>query len=1336
MNAAGERGARLDTWERIMDRLALVADAKGEPEAVDILVELLVNLRLLGQDEAITDARTRSGDIEKTYAELERVTRSALDSIRDPSPRVIYFTREIIKRLPVRRDSEDMIEQIRMAAEAFEEERCEDDPLRGFAGDLRKEVHRRLSPRIIGAYLEPYLALVERGDPAPIVKAGYVALPSRFDPDEESRSFVDLAKDLMERLTYLWDYQVGDLAAVKESLRRNAPLFERCFLAAEVGGFLERLEPERLKEGHLVLEMLKRLASFKRVLKQSYDEGRIGLYDLVLVDLSFGRLIFLLANDLTNNHYVEVTPRNLRAALGVLRELLNISTIKGLAIGDVERRQREIDELRDATAYDFVKAKRCLGSISAELQRYLQADIIDRMSGPLNRVLEAYGVPTSRLSPIKTRFFNNFIRRTQIHVLSEFVEKVAGAVDRELERRSASMHLYAEYRPGPEHRKLDRSACVATTWGGADELARPFLGGKGNGLVDMAAMGLRVPEAFVLGYPLFSDAPHGKHGPGGEPRALALELLGELERRSGRALGDGEDPLLVSVRSGAPVSMPGVMLTILNVGLSPDAREALSRRHGRAFADSLYRRFLENAAAAVATAGGRAVPDGASETELEGYLRQALGDAFLLDPREQLLGCIGLVYASRASSAVDAFAKTLATSVGTETAVTVQRMVYGNLDQGSLSGVVITRDPITGADELFGEFKRVAQGEEVVMGSAFTEPIARLPASTAAGLEDAKRRLVSRYRQDLDLEFTVESGELFLLQTRAARLGAFAQLVADTDFLERGLIDAEEYRRRLDRLETANACVALPRADFRARRWNPPLCVGVPINGGVVSGTLVLSEERLEEAELRRESVVYFAHTTKPTDFAIMNGASAIVTVYPGRTSHAAITAMSINKPCIVGCGDAEIDLSGRRVVFRSAGGQAVPEGERVTVDGNTGAVYRGIAPISEFFLPVRCVALAAETGTAPDIAARVRGLVDERLAGLARETRLRRRGLGSEEDSLAGRRILVRVDANVYIDEGRVADPASVLRLAPTLEALLERGATPVACSHLGDPGRYQGKDRSREDLYEAFSLRPVAELLAEALGGRLAFHPVSVAASGLLIAPDELIPGVVNVLENLRFATGEKDNDEAFARALAELGGGLYLNDAFNVCDRRHASIVGAPRFCERRLAGPSVERELAALEAMLGEPARPFVAAFRGSEAATRLGAMAALLPRVDRLATAEASAAPEPGSAAAALVQSYPERLATDAPPVLLAEALSKAGTVLWVGPASAYGSLDAEACLAAAAARGARVVVCCDEYRYRLPSPASGIHYSSGPRAFLEYLERLSLPGVTALDQAP
>ena len=1376
METRAEEGPfRLNTWETIIAQFRRIGDYKTEEERIDVLVELLVNLRLLGLDSCIPDRREKKGDIETLYAGIESETRLTLDAVSEPSDKFIYYAREVLKKLPVRQGAEEMIERIRAEAEAFEESRSEDDPLKGFAGDLRKEVHRRLSPKIIANYIEPYLQLAVHGNPEPIVRAGYVALPSRFSAEEESRDFIDLATDLLERLNYLWDYEAGDLAAVKKQLAANLGLFERCFLKAEVEGFLELLTPENLGKPLLELDLLKRLASFKHFLKESYREGRIGLYDLLLLDLSVGRLIFLLANDLTNNHFSEVGPRNVRDALAVIHELLNISSIKGLAIGDVVRHQKEIEELCEASVFDFIKAKRCLGSICNELQRYLQSDIIDRMSGILNRALESYGAPTSKLSSIKTRFFNNFIRRTQLHVLSEFTDKVAAAVDRELERQSEGRQLYSEFKTGPGGGRVDPRACIAATWRNTDKGIRPFLGGKGNSVIDMALLGLRVPPAFVLGYPLLADcADKAKEA---NLSALVKEELGELERQSGRRLGDPAHPLIVSVRSGAPTSMPGVMATILNVGLSPAVRFALAERRGAALIDTLYRRFLENCASALALLSARdAEPRESGDqgqkrrniADLESLIAAALGQGFLTDPGEQLIQCIRLVYGSRGSRAVRAYSKTLATNVRTETAVTVQQVVFGNLNARSLSGVLITRNPITGEDKPFGEFKRQAQGEEVVMGSAHSEAMADLDPEIAAELGRCKELLVGHFRQDLDLEFTVEDGRLYLLQARAAKLGAFANLVADTDFLSRGLIDLGQYRERLDRLEMANAFIALPRADFRSRRWNPPLTVGVPINSGVVSGTLVLSQERLKEAENRRESVVYFANTTKPTDFAVMNGAHAIVTVYPGRTSHAAITAMAMNKPCIVGCGDVEIDYENRRVLFHAAGLTVLREGERVTADGNTGAIYRGIAPISEFFLPLSSVGAAVEgCSTAPEAARAVRALLESRLASLNRETNLHRMTL-DEVDSFQGCNVLVRVDANIDMRRNREACEQRLLQMVPTLKSILEKGGTPVVCSHLGDPGAANDVRLSREEIYRDYSLRPIAESLKRWFGEGLVFHTSSVAASGLLIAREGIVPGTVNLLENLRFATGEKDNDDAFARSLAGLSGGWYVNDAFNVCLRRHASITGVPKFVRHRLAGPVVARELSILETLLDEPPRPFVAVFSGNEIEAQFGVMAALLPRVDRLAVlasrGDGPGLPEQGEARSetyyaaestirAFRSSYPDKVIAASPgDFAYADSLSRisrnldaAGTILWSGPArleeyatdpaAARGKPLAahEKALHRALRRSAFAVVCSEEEKQFAYLGGQGFHLSTGPRAFLEYIERLSLPGITALD---
>lgn len=1334
----------------------------------------MINLRLLGQDSCIPDLRVKKGDIETIYADIEKETRKMLEAVSKPSANFIYYAREVLKKLPVRQDAEEMIEQIRATAEAFEEERSEEDPLKGFAGDLRKEVHRRLSPRIIQSHVEPYLELVLKGDTAPMIRAGYVALPSVFSAKEEDPHFIDLAKDLLERLNYLWNFETGNLASVKRQMEQNLPLFERCFLKAEVSGFLEMLTPEHLAKPHLELDFLKRLASFKHFLKESYNEARICLYDFLLLDLSLGRLVFLLANDLTNNHFAEVSPKNLREALAVIRELLNISTVKGLAIGDVEQHQAEIDELRESSVYDFIKAKRRLGSICKELQRYLQSDIIDRMSGVLNKILEEYEVPTSRLSSIKTRFFNNFIRRTQIHVLSEFTDKAAAAVDKELERQALDRQLYAESRLDEAAADFKPSDFVAATWGTFDERIRPFLGGKGNSIIDMARLGLRVPPAFVLGFPFFSVC-----GPKGaldkDMAELVSRQVARLEEASGRKLGDPAHPLIVSVRSGASTSMPGVMATILNLGLTPKVREAVEKRRGAQLSEALYRRFLENCVAALSLmpdeledeSTGR--PDGLKNqgiAAMEKHLVSLFGERFLSDPREQLLQCIRLVYGSRSSQAVRAYSRTLAASVRAETAVTVQQLAFGNLNQKSLSGVLITRNPITGDDELFGEFKRAAQGEEVVMGSAHTEPISKIDEAIAQELERGKKILIGRFKQDLDLEFTVEDGKLYFLQARAARLGAFAQIVADTDFLRRGLIGLDEYKDRIDHLELAYASAALPRADFRSRRWTPPLTTGVPINGGVVSGTLVLSEDRLKMAVERRESVVYFAYSTKPTDFAVMSGAQAIVTVYPGRTSHAAITAMSMNKPCIVGCADVEIDSDNRLVVFRGAGSVMLREGERVTADGNTGAIYRGVAPISEFFLPIAAVSAAVgRSPTAADAALAASELIRSELERLRRETNLRRAHLGQVE-SFGGGNVLVRVDANVEWAEGDARLERRVMQILPTLNAILARGGTPIVCSHLGDPGAGLDSRLTREEISRDFSLKSVAETFERKLGPRFVFHKTSVAASGLLISRKDIVPGAINLIENLRFATGEKDNDEAFARALAELSDGWFVNDAFNVCNRRHASITGVPKFVDHRLAGPMVAKELAMIETLLENPPRPFIAIFEGEDAWTHFGVMAALLPRVDHLVTlsskdqspaSERAAQLSDPKAAESMMESfwkaYPEKLiiassdASDEEKAMasFARSLDEARTILWSGTAGlaefiqAGKASDTSAAPAAIRAlhramrKDALTIICSEEEKQFREASSPRIHISTGPRAFLEYLERLSLPGITALD---
>jgi 3-phosphoglycerate kinase/phosphohistidine swiveling domain-containing protein len=1383
----------LNTWENILAHLDRVRESDCEQTQIQLLIELLINLRLIGTDSAFPDMRIQKGNIEDICGDVEQRTRTMLASIRNPSAKFIYYAREVIKKFPVRQNAEEMIERIRSDAEAFEENRPEDDPVRGFAGDLRKEVHRRLSPRIITNYLDPYIELAVHRNPEPMVHAGYVALPYTFSPENEDQQFIDLATDLLMRLKFLWDYEEGDMATVRQHLQNNLDIFERCFLRAEVEGLLSVLNPKSLDGADKELDAFKRLASVKFFLKESYLESRIDLYDLILLDLGLGRLVFLLANDLTNNYFVEVTPRNIRDALEVMRELLAISSIKGLRIQNVELRQNELGELRESSVSDFIRLKRSLEAISSELQQYIQSEIIDEMTASLNQILENYRVPTSRLSQIKTRFFNNFIRRTQIHVLSEFVEKVSAAVDKELERERGERQLYLHYQrlverasgktlKGAFTENIEAkgiSEYIAVTWHKPKQWLRPFLGGKGNSIIDMAQMGLQVPPAFILSYPLLAAMARLKDTE--TIGAVIIAHLHELEARTGTLFGREDKPLLLSVRSGALTSMPGIMSTIMNIGLVPRVRAALSKKYGANFVDTLYLRFLENCESALSisqqyhkTKHEDGAHQGAEQSQhgkiaaLESSVVAAFGPSFLTDAEEQLFACIKLVYNSRTSKTANLYSKTLASQKAVETAATIQQVVFGNLNEKSLSGVLMTRNPITGEDALFGEFKIKAQGEEVVMGSADTMPIEQIDPAIAKPLLCNKKKLIEFYRQDLDIEFTVEDGVLYLLQARAAKLGSFAQLMADTDFLKRGIITLNKYKEHIESLELAYANISLPRADFRFRQWVPPLATGIPINGGVVSGTLIITEERLKEAEKRRESVVFFAVNTKPTDFNIINLSSAIVTQYPGRTSHAAITAMALNKPCIVGCFDIEIDYTHRRVLFHAAGNIALAEGERITIDGNAGAVYRGVAPISDTFMPVsrirKAILKAQSAGEAAQI---VEGMIFTKMKVLQRESSLRKKSL-AEVGGLRDRYVLVRVDANIDLTEkfqSNVADMRIALML-PVIKDLLARGATPIICSHRGDPGTHSMPGLTREQIYETYSLVPIAQKLESLMGRPVKFHHVSIGSSGILISKKDIVPGHINMLENLRYATGEKDNDEAFARSLATLTDGLFINDAFNVCLRRHASIVGVPHFVRASIAGPTVIQELKILEKVLDMNERPFIAVFGGDEIEAQYGAMASMLPRVDTMAiilsnninTASLNdwnaSLEAQTTLLASFRHSYPAKIIIIDPRDsaylnqirILANVLETARAILWSGAAGLACKFQDKTnseqmpdtlppyipALHSAMKKASMTVICSESEKHLARFSTEHIHISTGPRAFLEYLERLSLPGITAL----
>jgi len=1383
----------LNTWDQIIGKIVALREETAMEKKLAMITAVLVNIRLLDKEEKIHDSRDLKENIDTIYQRVLDETKQTLNTMVEPSNEYIYYFREVLKKLPIRSGGGDLIGDIRSAAEYFEESRNGNDPMLSFAGDLRKEVHRKLSPRILEKYIRPYLQLIKNNNSEPIAKAGYMALASRFDAKSEDRKFIELAEELEEKLSYLWDYEKGDITAVKNNLESHLDLFEKCFLKKEMQTFLKISDAAHIKNTDNLVDCVKRLASFKMLLKKSYSEKRIEMFDFLNLDLDIGRLVFIFTNDLTNNHYETVTFGNIKDCMILVKELIVLLSIKGILAEKSDKFIKELNEIYAMETVDILKTKRLFENIAIELQQFMRTNIFLRLSQMLNNVLEAYKVPTSALSPIKDRFFNNFIRTTEFHAVSEFIEKIVMFLNRELATKSAESSLYGKYRvsdlPAVNSNYDD---FIATTWTKTPDSVRPYLGGKGNGIIDMSSLGVNIPPAFILGLPICREMA-GENSDRAGFRAVIKKYLEQLEAKTGKKLGCPTNPLLVSVRSGTTISLPGSMCTILNVGLTADIRDTLAAKHGDAFASSIYRRFLINSLVALEKDPGSE----ASIEMAEQAVKKELGASFLDDPFEQLVKSVDLVFASSRSQIVRDYLKELSIDVIYGTAVTIQQMVFGNLNARCMSGVLFTRNPINGEDEMFGEYREMTQGEDVVMGNIVTRNIATIPEKINAELLRDKRILEQELKHELDIEFTVEDDRLYLLQTRRATISTYAKLVVDVDMMKNGIISLDEFRARIERMCATNAFISVPRADDGFREWKPPLIAGVPINHGIACGTLVLTLEKLEEIKAHRENIIYFAQNTKPSDFYIMNNSHGIITVYPGRTSHAAITSITLNKPCVVGCSSAVIDLKQKTVTFKGATDTVLKEGELITLDANGGYVYRGSVPLYNSFIRTHNILDSIKGLTSPTDAAReVDRIIHEKIAVLEKETGFKKRIVTSVgKDVLAGKNVLVRLDFNVPLAKGKITDATRIDAALPTIRYLMEKGATPVLCSHLGEPDKQEKKGKSREEIYTEYSLKSVAEYL-RAHFADLVFHEKSIASSGVLIKKEDIVKGRVNIIENLRYAIGEKENDLFFARGLAGLSDGIYVNDAFGTCHRSHASITGVTKHVGMKLAGMLVEKELKYLGAAVGEPKRPFVGITGGSKISTKLGIIESLLQKIDLLIVGggigytllkatgfdvQKSLVEESMlETAKKLMDKYGDKIVLprdfvttdkfdfanlkvgnlernvktikegwesfDLGEESINHALSileTAKTVLWNGPIGAFeikegseGTIRLSLELAKMAEKGKTVIIGGGDSAsaVKLAGVADKMtHVSTGGGASLEFLERLALPGISVLD---
>jgi pyruvate,orthophosphate dikinase len=450
-------------------------------------------------------------------------------------------------------------------------------------------------------------------------------------------------------------------------------------------------------------------------------------------------------------------------------------------------------------------------------------------------------------------------------------------------------------------------------------------------------------------------------------REEVAEHLRRTESATGKTFGGGEDPLLVSVRSGAAISMPGMMDTILNLGLNDTTVEALARNAGdERFAFDSYRRFVQMYGdvvlgiraerfetileAAKEKAGVRtdAQLDAEQLRDLvrafKALVRSAAGTDFPEEPEAQLWGAIGAVFSSWDTPRAKAYRRINSIPDDLGTAVNVVSMVFGNMGDDSGTGVAFTRNPSTGERALFGEFLMNAQGEDVVAGIRDPLPIAemasRLP-EAYEGLRSAAERLEEHYREMQDMEFTVERGTLYMLQTRTGKRSAAAAVRVAVEMVAEGRIGAEEAVLRVDpaQLDQLLHPTIDPEAEVDV------LTTGLPASPGAASGRVIFSPDEAAERGTAGEAVVLVRRETSPEDFHGMVAARAIVTARGGMTSHAAVVARGMGKCCVAGASEIEVDEAYRR--FRVAG-RTVKEGEWITVDGSTGRVILGQVPTIE----------------------------------------------------------------------------------------------------------------------------------------------------------------------------------------------------------------------------------------------------------------------------------------------------------------------------------------------------------------------------------------------------
>ena len=579
---------------------------------------------------------------------------------------------------------------------------------------------------------------------------------------------------------------------------------------------------------------------------------------------------------------------------------------------------------------------------------------------------------------------------------------------------------------------------------------RELLGGKGANLAEMTGLGLPVPQGFTISTEACTQYYEDGRKINDDIQAQIMEYIVKMEAITGKKFGDKENPLLVSVRSGARASMPGMMDTILNLGLNENVVEAIAKKSGNPrWAWDCYRRFIQMYSDVVMEVGKKYFEELIDKMKAEkgvtqdvelsaedlavlagqfkAEYKEKIGKDFPDDPKEQLMGAIEAVFRSWDNPRANVYRRDNDIPYSWGTAVNVQMMAFGNMGDTSGTGVAFTRDPATGEKKLMGEFLMNAQGEDVVAGVRTPSPIAKLQEvmpEVYSQFVDICHILEDHYRDMQDMEFTIEDKKLYMLQTRNGKRTAKAALKIACDLVDEGMISEEQAVAMIDprNLDT----LLHPQFDAKALKAATPAGKGLGASPGAACGKVVFTADDAVVWKEKGEKVVLVRLETSPEDITGMKAAQGILTVRGGMTSHAAVVARGMGTCCVSGCGDIKMDEENKQ--FELAG-KVYHEGDYISIDGSTGNIYDGVIPTVD-------AEIAGEFGRIMELADKFRRLKVRTNADTPADAKKARElgaeGIGLcrtehmffEEDRIAAFREMICADTV----EGREAALAKIL--------------------------------------------------------------------------------------------------------------------------------------------------------------------------------------------------------------------------------------------------------------------------------------------------------------------